>query len=802
MDTGVGRTSYSIMAQGQIDQILSSKPEERRAVFEEAAGITKYKSQRREAMGKLALTEQNLARVADVIGEVGRQIGSLRRQAAKAMRYKRLGHRLRHLNLAWSASQHRRLSAALGELEATVASLRVEADKRRVSLDEQQAGVESKKQRRSDLNQRVQDAQQSVYDLRSKREQADNAANLAQMKRSGLQDRLGSSKESLGELEMQLREVSEQVDTGAQDKQMQLGLLGTSDAAFQQRNRELAVAEGELGKFDRELQQAKFELLQVDSTVARLRTDCSGYEVDQKTSIHRHEAVAQDLRQAAELAKAAAKVESESTARVEQANLAKAEATEESAAAQQTVADTTREFRDLQRRLQDIDRQIAQRGARLKLLQQLQERWEGFGEGAKAVLQGRLDSALAGSKASAITAGLDIRPEYGRAVEALLGTAAEAISVADLATARKILSQLEQEQIGSVILTIAEISRAGLPANVPAILEPAAAALSGAGDAHPARVLLSSCFIAKDLGAFLDFWRDNPGFEFLAVATLKGEVVDRRGLVSGGYANPRKQSNSIVQREIDRRETEKALVDEQRSHEEQKVLIDAVAARLSSAEQSLEEKRAGVLSAAQAAANAQAEDRNNRRTSEEAQSRVRRMEQDLVALEHARNEAQARWEKARSGLEAAEKSAADQRRRIESLESKIIAVRTDRDLKARFARAGAPRTGRTPAKGGGLGPRSGRDGKTQAPARRTSCPKAARDRGLGRADRSARGGGPGFKGSSRQRLQRPSGSRRSRWRRSGPGWPRSSGRSRRWRLRSRPCGCRPTRHIRNRAPRR
>jgi hypothetical protein len=64
MDTGVGRTSYSIMAQGQIDQVLSSKPEERRAVFEEAAGITKYKSQRREAMGKLALTDQNLARIA------------------------------------------------------------------------------------------------------------------------------------------------------------------------------------------------------------------------------------------------------------------------------------------------------------------------------------------------------------------------------------------------------------------------------------------------------------------------------------------------------------------------------------------------------------------------------------------------------------------------------------------------------------------------------------------------------------------------------------------------------------------
>src|SRR5258707_951343 len=127
MDTGIGRTSYSIMAQGQIDQILSSKPEERRIVFEEAAGITKYKSQRREAMNKLALTEQNLARVSDVIIEVSRQIGSLKRQAAKALRYKKLNFRLGHLSLAVSGWQFGQLRSVLDELETKAAALRAEA---------------------------------------------------------------------------------------------------------------------------------------------------------------------------------------------------------------------------------------------------------------------------------------------------------------------------------------------------------------------------------------------------------------------------------------------------------------------------------------------------------------------------------------------------------------------------------------------------------------------------------------------------------------------------------------------------
>jgi chromosome segregation protein len=357
MDTGVGRTSYSIMAQGQIDQILSSKPEERRAVFEEAAGITKYKSQRREAMQKLALTDQNLSRVADVIGEVSRQIGSLRRQASKAMRYKRLSHRLRHLALAWSGYHHAQLARRSGSWRR-----RWRRSGRRRTAPGQFRERRSRRWRerrahRNRLNQRVQDAQQAVFDVRSQKEAAENAANLAQIRRSGLEDRLASSRDNLGEIEMQLREVAAQVDSGAQDKQMQLELLGGSDAVFQQRNRELGIVEGELSRLEQELNQAKFQLLQLESTVARLRTDCSGYEVDQKTSLHKHDALARRRLEGVRAQRAAGEqLAAESEARVEAALADKSRATGESVAAQQAITDLTREFREAQRKLQEIDR--------------------------------------------------------------------------------------------------------------------------------------------------------------------------------------------------------------------------------------------------------------------------------------------------------------------------------------------------------------------------------------------------------------------------------------------------------------
>src|SRR6476661_3686512 len=119
-DTGVGRTAYSMMEQGRIDLILSSRPEDRRAVFEEAAGITKYKTQKREALRKLESTEANLLRLGDIIKEVKRQIGSLQRQAGKARRYQALHSDLQVLETHRSKKQLAGLDAELAQCRAEI----------------------------------------------------------------------------------------------------------------------------------------------------------------------------------------------------------------------------------------------------------------------------------------------------------------------------------------------------------------------------------------------------------------------------------------------------------------------------------------------------------------------------------------------------------------------------------------------------------------------------------------------------------------------------------------------------------
>jgi chromosome segregation protein len=683
MDTGIGRTSYSIMAQGQIDQILSSKPEERRVVFEEAAGITKYKAQRREAMNKLALTEQNLARVSDVINEVARQIGSLRRQAAKAMRYKRLNFRLRHLALAHGNYQWRQLSTSLADLDGRVTGLRAEADTRRGTLEEKTRALDEKKATRSALMQRVQDAQQAVFDLRSEKEQAENGANMAHVKRQGLAERLASGQDNLAELEMQIRELATQVDTGAQDKQMQLSLLGSSDAVFQERNRELAIIEGELTKTEQQLNQDKFHLLQLESAVARHRTESSSTEVDARTSQNKYDQVAAELEEVRVAVESAAQALAEARAKVEEARAEQSRQNNEAQAAHVALQDATKNFREGQRRLQEIDRNLAQKTARLKLLQQLHEKWEGFGEGAKAILQGRFAAVLGEQKVVPITQGLEVKAEYAKAIEALLGASVEAISVADVDTAQKILAQLENDKIGSVCLQVPIVS-GEQPAvgSLPAGLKPAADAVTNFDAAHPAASILSACYLADDLAAFLEFWKANPSFSFLMVATAKGDLVDRRGLIYGGHH--KKPANSIVQREVDLRETGKAVVAEQAAHDEQRAQIEKLNAALVEAEQTLEQKRKDVLAASQHAAALHTEEKNAQRAHDEAANRLGRMQNELGNLKRDHDEALARHAKAQAQLAEATAEVEAQKQRIAQTEAEISGKRADRDQKKEF----------------------------------------------------------------------------------------------------------------------
>src|SRR6266704_3277213 len=196
-DTGVGRSAYSMMEQGKIDLILSSRPEDRRAVFEEAAGITKYKSQKREAMRKLEATEANLLRVSDIIKEVKRQIGSLQRQAGKARRYQALHADLRVLETHHSKKQLAALDAELAHCRADIEKIaaseqtsRVKTDRDETELAEERRALDKIDIEITDIRAEAQRLQSEIAAHRSRiefnRQRKDELADLIERARGDI----------------------------------------------------------------------------------------------------------------------------------------------------------------------------------------------------------------------------------------------------------------------------------------------------------------------------------------------------------------------------------------------------------------------------------------------------------------------------------------------------------------------------------------------------------------------------------------------------------------------------------------
>src|SRR5262245_31416856 len=205
MGTGVGRTSYSIMAQGNITQILSSKPEDRRMVFEEAAGITKFKTQKKEALRKLEYTDQNLLRVQDLIREVKRQIGSLQRQAGKARRYKVLAKELQHLETQLARHQFDVLQAEVAERNANAENLRVDIEKSHQHVCRGEDEILQLRDRLSELEHEIGASQQKGMELKAQVERHESLIHFNEERLRELEQQNGRALSEITQSEERIR---------------------------------------------------------------------------------------------------------------------------------------------------------------------------------------------------------------------------------------------------------------------------------------------------------------------------------------------------------------------------------------------------------------------------------------------------------------------------------------------------------------------------------------------------------------------------------------------------------------------
>ncbi len=682
MDTGVGRVSYSFMVQGQIDQILSANPAERRTLFEEAAGITRYKAQRKEALSKLGMVDQNLARITDVIDEISRQIGSLKRQAAKALRYKRAQHRLRHLDLASLAHQFSMRRATITDLESRTGLLRETVTAQRNALREREEKLAETKVARAELFREIEQGTQMAFALRSEKENAEAQIQMAEVRRNDLRERIDRVEQESVALAARKSELDARLQGNASNKEQHVGNVEGADEVYRKSRSELDKLLADLTAADRALAQERQELLMSEGEITRHRATVTNIEVELRTSESRHAEIANTLAQMREERYALESRFAEIQAVAETRRAEHARARQEVAEAQERGKSLVAQFREQQQKISQLDRVVARTSAQLNVLEQQQAKFEGFSAGAKAILKGELGESVPAETAFALNSLIEITDgENAPAIEALLGAASEALIFDNAISVPAVARILSEKEIGSAFLADAKIPAPHLAnrpeARIPEFLKPAGTLFSVKNGTleNAVRALFDRCFVCDALGDFLVFLKENPDFDFLLVATPEGETADCRGFIRSG-GNTAK-NGGVFQRQNELRHLKERLTAENDALTEANRRSMEIQSEMDANEAEIERRRVCASEIAQEISNISADERAAEKALNDNAAALTRQENLLAEFEENRERARTRMADAQSGLSAKESEIAGLKTRISEGESRISALRDD-----------------------------------------------------------------------------------------------------------------------------
>ena len=534
-DTGIARTAYSMMEQGRIDLILSSRPEDRRAVFEEAAGITKYKTQKRDALRKLEATEANLLRIGDVIKEVKRQIGSLQRQAGKARRYQALHADLRVLETHHASNQlaslERDLAAAREEIERLVDSektARAKIDNSETALAEERGALDKIDAEIADSRAEVQRLDSEIATHRNRiefnRQRAQELAELIERARRDIAEAENKRQQQEAQIKQTNSSIAE-IEQHLKEKEAELT--------------ELSALAGEIHKkrSDRvtRLQELQLAVSKSESRISALEEELTGTKARRELT---HAQVEQLLREIEALAKARDEI-------IGQIAVSLKATRTQSIDVETSLREKEKLLAQAEEDLATLHRTLAEKRSRLEVLRQLNEEGEGLAEGSQALLKGvdgpeKFRDAISGS----LVAQLDVHPKFIKAIEAALGRNLHAIVLKDPEVASEIIGHLKKEKLGYAALlipklaeTVVQLPQKALPTD----------ALARATDTVKAPKslealitrLLGDVVIFSELEQALECKKLEPA---LAIATLAGEYISREGIVFTGSSEARAAS--------------------------------------------------------------------------------------------------------------------------------------------------------------------------------------------------------------------------------------------------------------------
>lgn len=533
MDTGLGAKAYAIIEQGKIGMILSSRPTDRRQLIEEAAGITKYKARRRAAELKLEAAQLNLTRLDDIIFELEKQFGSLKRQSAKARRYRRLRDELRHWEKVLFAGRYRESAQRIETLRARLADAHVRESAAAAAVGAADADFSR--------------VRLWLVDADSRATRAREAVHAGELEINRRQQQIEFSRQQTDALDVRAGEIRAELDALEARREPSRLALADRQAASVRAEQDQRQAATDLERIDGEYadQNRRIEGLESDVEAARSEVfSALNVATTLRHAIqHAEEAAARVSEELAKLGVEEADVRMEKE-RLETDRAATAdglrraqeavEASMHARTARETELASARiELEWKSSSLHARERELAGLTARLTSLTDLEKARAGYTEAARMVLA-EADGHV--GQQGSVADHLEVEPKYERAVEACLADLLQHVIVATHQQAEAGLELIRQENAGRCGFVVLEgvnpIAYVG-----PVLVDPPkglvavrdAITISGP-HATAIETVLPAAWIADDLASAVQA----AGTMSAPIATLTGEVLQGRSLVSGG----------------------------------------------------------------------------------------------------------------------------------------------------------------------------------------------------------------------------------------------------------------------------
>jgi chromosome segregation protein len=454
LGTGVGKRAYSIIEQGRIGYIVTSKPEDRRSMIEEAAGISKFKLSKRAAERKMDQTRQNLLRVTDIIGELERSLASLKRQAQKAERYKRYKKEMRDLDL-WVAS-HRflELRGQISSSTALLSKANEDVQASRHALVAKEATVEAERVSLRQLGSEVERGQGRAYELDNLVRQLEGLIRQQQDRQTALVERKELASRELRQLEEQRDDLQQEASTvrlslsELEELEAEAGqLLAEVEAELQTRKN--AADEAEVA-----LQSARTRLAEGRARVAGAEAVLNGYDARRGDIRARLERLREELQALGTREVEFTQQRGECEARMVGLRSGKSATAERQAEIETSLSTGKDALHQADAEVDALRETLAVTSSRLRSLNEIHERFEGVGAGAQAVMTGYANTSGDSPRSDRsdvvglVADRLECAAEHTRALGAALGGALEYLLVDDTDAALRAADYLARGEKG------------------------------------------------------------------------------------------------------------------------------------------------------------------------------------------------------------------------------------------------------------------------------------------------------------------------------------------------------------------